>query len=201
MKLMKMNLKPRDLIAIAVVAVASFPVMFLIMMFLTGNARIEFTPSSRTRPEKEEVKLMKRSLRRDSLAGVHSKAYEANVKQKEELAREREKLQARIERLTMMEQELEQNIQRLNERKRELEAMVESSSELEQKRIRQLARVYGAMRPNEAAQILATLDDELLIKIITAIGDDRQKAKIVAGLPRQKAVRISRKLGKPPVDG
>ena len=64
------------------------------------------------------------------------------------------------------------------------------------KRIKQLAKVYGAMRANEAAQILETLDDNLLIKIINAISDDRQKAKIMAGLSKSKAARISKKMGK-----
>ena len=37
------------------------------------------------------------------------------------------------------------------------------------------------MRPEEAARILETLDDDLLINILGAMGDDRQKAKIIDG--------------------
>jgi flagellar motility protein MotE (MotC chaperone) len=53
------------------------------------------------------------------------------------------------------------------------------------------------MRPEEAARILETLDDDLLINILGAMGDDRQKAKILSVLSPDKASRVSKKIGKP----
>ena len=103
-------------------------------------------------------------------------------------------------RLGIAESELgriESERQKLAENRKRLEKLVAESNELEQKRIKQLARVYAAMRPREAALILETLEDALLIRILRAINDDRQKGKIVASLSREKAARISRKMGTP----
>ncbi len=52
------------------------------------------------------------------------------------------------------------------------------------------------MRPNEAAAILETLKDDLVIKIFKAMGDARQKGKILSNLSNQKASVITKKMGK-----
>ena len=51
------------------------------------------------------------------------------------------------------------------------------------------------MRPAEAASIIATLQDDLAADILDGIGDDRQKAKIIAALPKEKAVRLTKLMG------
>jgi flagellar motility protein MotE (MotC chaperone) len=74
---------------------------------------------------------------------------------------------------------------------------VGQSDTLDKKRIKQLAKVYGAMRAEEAARILETLDDDLCLNILSSIGDDRQKAKIFSALSATKSAAVSKKLGTP----
>jgi flagellar motility protein MotE (MotC chaperone) len=76
-----------------------------------------------------------------------------------------------------------------------MEKTVSQSDDLDKKRVKQLAKVYGAMRAEEAARILETLDDDLCINILSNMGDDRQKAKILSALTGDKATRVSNKIG------
>jgi flagellar motility protein MotE (MotC chaperone) len=117
-------------------------------------------------------------------------------KQKADLEAEKKRAAEEAERMALVREELEKERASLTEERKKLEKLIGQSDELEQKRIKQLGKVYAAMRPEEAAHILETLDDELLIKILGAMGDDRQKAKVIAAIPLEKATRISKKIGK-----
>jgi len=192
-----MNLKLKDIITIAIISVVTFPLLYFVMLFATGNARIEFTSKKPGFIEnRQKMKYLKHSNRRDSLMLIQSQAYIASEKERVEVEKKLQHLEKQQERINMLTQELEQTRQDLVMEREKIEKLVAKSDEFEMKRIKQLAKVYGAMRANEAAQILETLDDNLLIKIINAISDDRQKAKIMAGLSKSKAARISKKMGK-----
>lgn len=192
-----MKLKLKDIILIAIIAVATFPVLYFTMLFVTGNARIEFASK---KPEavkgRQKLKYLKHSNRRDSLLVAQSQAFIASEKTKKELMEKQERLSKQEGRINILTQELDRTRKELTNEREKFEKLVAESDEMEMKRIKQLAKIYGSMRANEAAQILQTLDDDLLIKIINAIGDERQRAKIVANLPKDKASRITRKMGK-----
>jgi flagellar motility protein MotE (MotC chaperone) len=191
---MKLNLK--QLIIILSCLTLSFPVVYVLMLFATGNARIEFSKPSKVKKDERELKLMSLNARKDSLAVLHSQTFFALEKQKVDLEAEKKRMNEERERMLMVQQELEKTRNELTEERKKLEKLVGQSDELDKKRIKQLAKVYGAMRPEEAARILETLDDELLINILSSMGDDRQKAKILSTLSRDKAARISKKIGK-----
>jgi flagellar motility protein MotE (MotC chaperone) len=192
-----MKLKIKDVITIGIITIVTFPMLYFVMLFVTGNARIEFINKKPGIIEnRQKLTMLKHSNRRDSLMVVQSETYQASEKALEENEEKLQELNKQQERITMLTQELENSRKQLTEQREKFEKLVSQSDELEQKQIKQLAKVYGAMRANEAAQILETLDDNLFIKIITAIGDDRQKAKIMASISKGKASRISKKMGK-----
>jgi len=187
----------KDYIIIGVVAFFALPLMYIAALFATGNARIEFGRELLPGAKSDEVKYLESTARRDSLAVQYSRTYLALKKEREEVEQKKEELQEQQERLEIVRREVEQQQKELEVQKERLEKLVESSGELSGKRIKQLARIYEAMKANEAANILETIDDDLVISILRAMSDDRQKAKIVAGLPENKARRISAKMGKP----
>jgi flagellar motility protein MotE (MotC chaperone) len=191
-KRMKLTLK--QLIVILACLTLSFPVIYMLMLLATGNARIEFS-KPREKKDERQVKLIALSARRDSLAEVQSHMFFALEKQKADLESEKKRAAEEGERMAMVREELEKERTQLTEERKRLEKLVGQSDELDQKRIKQLGKVYAAMRPEEAAHILGTLDDDLLIKILGAMGDDRQKAKVLAAIPLEKATRISKKIG------
>jgi flagellar motility protein MotE (MotC chaperone) len=190
-----MKLNFRQIIILTIIAVLSVPLSYLCILFLTGNARIVFSERPAKREPKKELEIVESSSRKDSILASYSKTFQALQQQRKELEQQRERLGAREDRLKMLAEELERKQSEMAEQRKKYEKVVARRDELETKRIRQLAKVYGAMRAAEAAQILETLDDDLVIKILTGISDDRQKGKIVAQLSKTKAARISRKMG------
>lgn len=189
-----MNLKIKDIIAIAAVTVLTFPVMYLVMMFLTGTARIEIGNKEEKQP-KEQVQLVRNNERKDSLAVANSKTFIAIQSEKKELQKERERLSESQKRIDMLQSELEEKRLALEKKREEIEKLVSKSDSLDNKKIKELSKIYGAMRPAEAGEIIETLQDELASKIIANIGDERQKGKILSALSNDKAVRISKILG------
>lgn len=192
-----MKLTIRDLLAIAIVTVVSLPILYLAALFVFGYARLEIGPSKLDPEEQRRVRLLRQTERRDSLAIAQSEVFRAKLRAQEELEQEREQLTRREQQIDMMRTELEEEREKLRRERERLEKLIEQSEDLRDKRVKQLARVYGAMRPVEAARILETLNDDLVIKVLNNIRDDRQKGKIMGALSGAKASRISVKMGKP----
>jgi len=191
---MKLTLK--HLIIIAATLTLSFPVIYILMLMATGNARIEFSEPVKEKKDEKQLKLMRNTARKDSLYAVQSQTFIAVEREKAELVEEKKRSEQQQQRILMVQQELDKTRSDLAQERKKLEKLVGQSDTLEKKRIKQLAKVYGAMRPEEAARILETLDDGLLIAIFAAMGDDRQKAKIMSALSGEKAARISKLIGK-----
>lgn len=190
----KVSLK--DIIKIGVIAILSFPLLYVIMLFAVGSLRIVFVkPHQDSKQPIEEVRLLKQTAFRDSLAETHMVSYHALQRENEEVKQENERLKSQQERIAIIQQELERERNELAQERERLEKLVSMSEELKDKKIKQISRVYGAMRPAEAAHILETIDDDLVVKILTGISDDRQRGKIMSALPTEKAKRITRKMG------
>lgn len=84
----------------------------------------------------------------------------------------------------------------LEQQRVKLESLVAQSDSLESKKFKTQARVYTAMKPLEAAQIIETMPDEYASKLLNAMSDDRQKAKILSALSTEKAARVTERLGR-----
>lgn len=188
-----MNLKLKDYIAIAIVTVISFPVLYIAMLFFTGVAHVEFEEKSKKpQGESKSVELMRLTARKDSLSASNSRTFQALQKERIGLQEERNRLLEQQQRIDLLQRELESQHKLLQGERAKLENLVEKSDSLDNRKIKQLSKVYAAMRPAEAAQIIETLKDELAAKILTTMNDDRQKAKILSSLSGEKAARISR---------
>jgi flagellar motility protein MotE (MotC chaperone) len=166
-------------------------------MLMTGGARIEFNQPKKDENKDQQVKLIKLDAKRDSLAASQSQTFMAVEQQKADLSKEKQQLVEQQQRITMVQQELEKTRAGLAAEREKLEKLVSQSDDLDKKRIKQLAKVYGAMRAEEAARILETLDDGLCVDILASISDDRQKAKILTALSPDKATRVSKKISAP----
>ncbi len=183
----------KNIILVGLVGLASFPILYLTFMFLAGQLRIEKGPKG---PEtKEEVQILKYSPIQDSMSIVNSKTYESMLEQEKRLDAIQRQLEKKEERIQLLDRELKEKTEAIERARLDIQAVVKNSEDLEQKRIESLARIYGSMRPEEAATILETLPDELIIAILRAIDEDRQKAKILERMETQRAGRISKLMG------
>jgi len=193
-----MKLTLRDIIIIALTTTLSFPIIYLVILFATGGAHIEFNqPKKMDENIEQQLKLVKISAKKDSISASQSQTFVAMEQQKADLAMERASLDEKQQQVTMVQQELEKTRSDIKTEREKLEKLVSQSDDLDKKKIKQLAKVYGAMRAEEAARILETLDDDLCINILSSMGDDRQKAKILAALTPDKASKVSRKIAAP----
>lgn len=78
------------------------------------------------------------------------------------------------------------------------EAIAKAKAE-EAKNISRLARLYGNMKPEEAAPIMRELDDDLVVNLLKKM-EDEQAAKILAVMEPQRAAKVTKLLaGKPKI--
>lgn len=184
-------MEKRDIMAIVIVAVVTFPILYIAMLFITGAMRIEygFEQDESTIVRVEQIR---HNARRDSIAAQNARIFHAAEQEKEEVRIERERLAEQQARLEMLQAEIERQRAELVAERERLESRMATIPEAEDARLRKLARIYEAMRPVEAAAILETLPDAQVAGIMSRIGDDRQKGRILASLSREKAGRINR---------
>lgn len=192
-----MNFKLKEYITIGLATIVSFPILYIAMLFFSGQARVEFGSRDDGQEKVEKVAIEKQSKYKDSLFAVNSKTFQALQAERTEIELERKRLVEQQARVEQLQSELESERTRIAQERVKLEKVVVKSDSLGVKKIKGLAKMYGAMRPAEAASILATLDNQLCAKIIKSINDDRQKARIISAFPREKAATISRILGTP----
>ncbi|MDD5672689.1 MAG: hypothetical protein PHC61_00875 [Chitinivibrionales bacterium] len=192
---MKLGLK--EIIILAIVTIFSFPITYLLMLFATGNAHLELTkPVGAQQEQEKKVRQARTNPHLDSLAMEHSNAFMALQDERAAVEAKKQEMQQEEARLNMLKQEVETKTGDLAGERAKIEKLVGVSDSLDKKRIGQLAKVYSAMRAAEAARILETLDDNLIVKILGAMSDDRQKAKIMSALSPEKATKVSEKMGK-----
>jgi flagellar motility protein MotE (MotC chaperone) len=181
-----------DIIAIVLVALVTFPVLYLGMLFANGTLRVEYGFKKQDEEQVTRVEEVRHSARRDSLAAQNTKIFEAIRQERADLAREQERLTEQYSRLEMLQADIESKRGELVRERTQLESKLARVPEEETARVRKLARIYEAMKPGEAAGILETMPDAQVAQILSAMGDDRQKGRIMSLLTKEKAARLNR---------
>jgi flagellar motility protein MotE (MotC chaperone) len=191
-----------DIIAIILVALFTFPILYVAMLFFTGSLRVEYGFKEKDDSEQQtKIEEVKHNARRDSLAALNSKTFQAAEQERAGLVKEQERLNEQYARLEMLQAQIEKDREELVKERQLLENRKASISEAEaaeqrgetaEARYRKLAKIYEAMKPNEAANIMQTLPDAQVAYILSKMSDDRQKGKIMALLSTDKVARISK---------
>jgi len=116
------------------------------------------------------------------------------LQQKEEDIRKREEqLKEREERLARIEKEVEQKVKDLLAIQKDIQAARAEKQENTGAKVRSLAKIYGTMKPKEAAKLLDNLDDKLVMGIISTMTPD-EAAAILSLMEVKKAAKISEAL-------
>ena len=87
-----------------------------------------------------------------------------------------------IERLENLKLETMKAKDEIAEDRRKIEELVGKSADIQDKQIASLAEVYGGMRPDEAAPILLSLDNAMVVRILKKIPETRATSKLMAAL-------------------
>lgn len=167
------------------------PVIYLAFMFVNGKTRLHSEHSRKNSTEIAQTETPKEEVKAESLAVLNTITFQALQKERSGIESERQKMMEDKQRMELFQQELEKQKDQLKSERERIEGLVEKSDTFDKKKSIQMAKAYAAMRPAEAAQIISTLSDQLAIRILEGITEDRIKAKIIAALPPEKSTSIT----------
>lgn len=190
-------MKLKDLIGISLVSLFLFPVVLIGIMLAAGVAHIEFGDGK----DKERLKdsyTASEFMQQSQAEEKHLKAFKAAELKEKEIAGKQEELARETERLEALRLELDASRQEIQSERKKIEELVGKNSEVADKQIAALAEVYGGMRPEEAAPILLSLDDAMVVRILRKIPETRATSKLMAALAAldvKRAARLTALLG------
>lgn len=185
-----MNLKITDILGIGVASVLLFPIIFFAVLLGSGTAHLEFGENSAVK-EKLAGYLEKISPQQKQSDLEQSRLFEANQKKSEELSNQEARVQEEIARLEALKAENAHYKDSIAADRNRIESLVGENRQLSDQRIEELAQVYGAMKPVEAAPILLNLQDTAISRILKKIPENRSQAKLMAALGAMDAKRAA----------
>ena len=190
-------MKLKDLLGISLVSIFLFPVILIGIMLAAGVVHLEFGNGK----DKDRLKTAytgEDQAKQDESEAKQLKAYKAlELKQKEVDAKEAD-VNRETERLENLKLETVKAKDEIAEHRRKIEELVGKSQEVQDKQLASLAEVYGGMRPDEAAPILLSLEDPMVVRIMKKIPETRATSKLMAALAAlnvKRAAHITLLLG------
>ena len=192
----------KDVIALGLLALVSFPVVLLGVLMWTGNVRLAFGPEDPSQSASRE----RLQVRSEDLADLPSvPALPSGA------ARDDGSLMLREAELDSREAQIQRDLSRIEElrvedarlrdtivaERRRIDVLLAGKDSLEQSRLIILANTFTGMKPDQAAKILSGLDDILVTGILRAVRDDKPRAKLLAAFGKadpQRAAAVARLL-------
>ncbi|NLD92190.1 MAG: hypothetical protein GX639_05925 [Fibrobacter sp.] len=187
--------KFKEILIVLLIAVLSFPVIYAAVLLATGMLRIEYGAPKTVVEDEKKLQVIKRTQKTDSIMISNSRTFQALENEKIEIQKEQERLQNLHARLEIAQKELDEKQVIIARQREKMEALVEKSDSLEIKKYKAQAKVYMSMKPLEAAQIIESFSADQAAKILGAMTDDRQKARILAAMAPEKAASITTRIG------
>jgi len=193
-----MDIRARDLIGVGVASLLLFPVVFFTVLLVTGTAKLEVGDMDEETKRRIAGYLERHSPEQEAHDFEQSKLYEAKRILLDSLEEERRLIKEEAARLELVRLEISQNFDKIEKNRQEIDKKVEESKVLSDQKIEELAQLYAAMKPVEAAPILMILDDNLTARIIKRVSDTRTQGKLLAAigaLDTKKAASITKIMG------
>jgi flagellar motility protein MotE (MotC chaperone) len=171
-----------------------FPVVLIGIMLAAGVVHLEYG-DGKDKERLKETFTASEALQQTEAEEKHLKAFKA-AEEKEKAVSEREaELAKEIERMEALRLETANEKAAIAKERARIEELVGKNSEVQDKQIAALAEVYGGMRPEEAAPILLSLDDAMVVRIIRKIPETRSTSKLMAALAALDVKRAARLTG------
>lgn len=121
------------------------------------------------------------------------KVLQSLARRREEIEKREQKLAAQEALLKAAEQEVDRKIAELNKLRGELEALLGQQQTMEDERIASLVKIYENMKPKEAAAIFNTLDMDVLLAVISKMAE-RRSSPIIANMDTDRARLVTIRL-------
>ncbi|MDR1811336.1 MAG: hypothetical protein LBQ87_00735 [Candidatus Fibromonas sp.] len=193
-----MDIRARDLIGVGVASLLLFPVVFFAVLLASGIARLEVSGLNADAKRKIVGYLERNNPEQQTQDIEQSKLYEANLIKATELEEKQKQISEEVARLELLKLETSQHLAQINQNRAEIDKKVGESQVLSDQKVEELAQVYAAMKPIEAAPILMNLDDDSIARILKRVPDSRSQGKLLAAigaLNTKRAASVTRILG------
>ncbi|GHV14151.1 hypothetical protein AGMMS49938_09800 [Fibrobacterales bacterium] len=193
-----MDIRAKDLVGVGIASLLLFPVIFFAVLLATGTAKLEVGGLSDDVKKKISGYLERHSPEQEQQDLEQSKIYEANRLLVAELEAKQREIQDEEARLELLKLEVSQNLAKINQTRDTIDKKVGESKELSDQKIEELAQVYAAMKPVEAAPILLNLDDTSIARIFKRMPDTRGQGKLMAAIgaiSTKRAAAVTKILG------
>ncbi len=110
--------------------------------------------------------------------------------ERQNILKERKELASRKKELKRLEAEVDKKLDQLETTRLEIKKLLTQKNAREQKRIRDLSKMYAKMSPDKAAGIISTLDQKLAVSLLADM-KTKAAAKILNNMDREKAASLS----------
>jgi len=157
-------------------------VMVVLMLFLTGLAQKEILPRIQRRAERAVAAATRKAAPQQEAAAATS-----SDSLRQAGADSLEALRAQIETQKRL---LQRRKEDLNRMRTGIDSLLAAYRTGQDKEIGRQAKVIGAMRPEEAAQVLEVMDDHTVSALLQRM-DTRAAGKILAKLDALRAARLT----------
>jgi flagellar motility protein MotE (MotC chaperone) len=186
-----MDIRAKDLIGVGLASMLLFPVIFFAVLLVSGMARLEVGALNVEVKKMISGYLERHSPDQEVQDMEQSKLYEANRRLAMELEEKQRLIKEEASRLELLKLETSQNLAKMNQNREEINKKVGESDVLSNQKIEELAQVYAAMKPIEAAPILMNLDDNSIARILKKVPDSRTQGKLLAAIGAISAKRAA----------
>jgi len=190
-------MKLKDILGISIVSIFLFPVILIGIMLAAGVVHLEFG-NGKDKDRLKQALAVDEQAKQEDAESKQLKSFKALELKEKELAEQEANVSKETERLEVLKTETMKAKEEIEATRKKIEALVGKSTEIQDKQIASLAEVYGGMRPDEAAPILLSLSDDLVIKIMRKIPETRATSKLLAALAAldvKRAAKITTLLG------
>ncbi|MCE5334084.1 MAG: hypothetical protein LLG06_05800 [Desulfobacteraceae bacterium] len=150
-------------------------------------------PKSAPKSESYALAQTDKPVKVKGLGGATGESINVLQQREQELRKKEDLLKEKEERLAKLEKEIEQKVKDLLVLQKEMLTARNEKQETQNTKVRSLAKIYGTMKPKEAAKLLENLDDRLVMGIISTMTPD-EAAAILALIEVKKAAKISEAL-------
>ncbi len=106
-----------------------------------------------------------------------------------------EELKQKEAKINSLQQSLDKRIENMQKLRKQLEDLVKLRADLSEKNIRQLVKVYENMKPADAAQVLANVEQELAIQVLLRM-KGKKAGKILGAMKPKVAIALSDEIAK-----
>ncbi len=188
----------KDLIGISLISIFAFPLLLLGIMIMSGVVHLEIG-DAKEKVRLREALIAAEATKQEESEAKQLKAYKALTAKEAEVNAHEATVAREAERLENLKLELAREKDEILKHRQRIEQLVLRDGNLQEKQITGLAEVYGAMKPDDAAPILLSLKDSLVVRILKKVPDARSTSKLmaaIASLDVRRAAKITEMMGR-----